>query len=369
MNGRSDARRIRVVVSLFDHPAYPGGGPVVVRRIIDRLSRDYEVVLVTTDRHRAAGLWAGVRVITLPVSWAGPRLGQLIYHPLLILTALLLRHDLWIESFTPPFSSSFLPIVTRRPVIGLAQSLSARGMARKYRLPILVPIERCALRRYRHVIVLNPRDQDLVHSCNPRATVRLIPNAIAMPDPPPGPPGTGSFCLFLGRLDVTEKGLDLLIEAYRRVGADALPLIVAGAGTRANEQRLAKLVRPAAGRVRQVGYVQGMRKIELLSEAAFLVMPSREEAFGLVALEAMAYGKPVVHFDLPELSWIPADCGVKVTAFDVTDLIRAVEELSRDVVRRRRLGRNAQAYVAGNDPTATDDAYAALVNEALATRP
>jgi len=366
MNGGPDPRRPRVVISLFDHPAYPGGGPVVVRRIIDRLSRDYEVVLVTTNR-RAEG--TAPRVIILPVGWAGPRLGQLVYGLLLILAVRLVRHDLWIESFTPPFSSSFLPMVTRRPVIGLAQSLSARGMARKYRLPVLVSIERFALRRYDYVVVLNPRDRELVRSCNPRATVRLIPNAVDPPTLPAAPPGAGSSALYLGRVDVTEKGLDLLVEAYRRGGTRALPLIVAGAGTHANELRLATLVRPVAGRVRLVGYVHGARKAELLNDAAFLVMPSREEAFGLVALEAMAYGKPVVHFDLPELSWIPADCGVKVTNLDAAELARAIEDLSSDHTRRARLGRNARAYAERHDAAATDDAYGALVAEILAAGP
>ncbi|MEV4702435.1 glycosyltransferase family 4 protein [Actinoplanes sp. NPDC049316] len=367
MNGDPDPRRPRIVVSVFDHAAYRGGGQLVVRRIIDRLSRDYEVVLVTTDSPvDPDGLRAGIRSVTLPVRWAGPRLGQLLYHPLLMLAALLIRHDLWIESLTPPFSSSFLPLVTRRPVIALAQTLSARGMARKYRMPILVPIERFALGLYRYVIVLNPRDGDLVRTSNPAAAVSLIPNTVTAAGPPADRPATGSFCLYLGRLDVTGKGLDLLVDAYRAAGARTLPLVVAGAGIRTDEIRLAKLVRPLADRVRLVGYVHGRRKAELLHDAAFVVMPSREEAFGLVALEAMAYGKPVVHFGLHELSWIPDDCGVKVTPFDVAELTRAIEELSCDDARRDRLGRSARAYAERHNRATTDDAYATLVADILA---
>ena len=363
---RSDARRPRVVISIFDHPAYPGGGPVVVRRIIDRLTRNYEVVLVTTrSRVDAAGLRAGIRVINLPVGWAGPRLGQLLYHPLLFLAALFTRHDLWIESFTPPFSSSFLPFVTRRPVVGLAQSLSGREMARKYRLTVLLRIERYALRRYGHVVVLNPFDRQVVEGCNPRAVVRLIPNVVAMPARPSLKPHVNPFCLFLGRLDVTQKGLDMLAEAYRRARPDALPLIVAGSGTRSEQHRLSKLVRPIADRVRLVGHVHGAHKAELLNGAAFMVMPSREESFGLVALEAMAHGKPVVHFDVPQLSWIPADCGVKVAAFDVAELVCAVEDLSRDVPRRTELGRNARTFAERHNAAAANDAYADLIEEIL----
>lgn len=359
--------RPRVVLSIYDHPAYRGGGPLVVRRIAERLRRDYDVVLVTTESASDPdGLRTGLPVITLPVGWAGARLGQILYHALLLRAARRVRHDVWIESFTPPISSSLLPLVTRRPVIGLAQALSARGTARRYHLPFLVPLERRALRLYRWVVVLNPRDRELVRDANPAATVRLIPNAIDDPGPPGDRDRTGSFALYLGRVDVTGKGLDLLAEAYRRAGAEALPLVVAGAGARADELRLARLVRPLAGRVRVAGFVRGERKTGLLRDAAFVVMPSREEAFGLVALEAMAYGKPVVHFALPELAWIPDDCGVKVTPFDVAGLARAIEGLSGDPARSGRLGRNARAYAERHLAAATDDAYAALVGEVLA---
>jgi len=358
--------RPRIAISVYDHPAYRGGGQLMVRRIIDRLRRDYEVVLVTPGaRTDPDGLRAGVRVVSLPVGWAGPRLGQLLYHLLLALAAVVVRHDLWIESFTPPVSSSLLPLLTRRPVIGLAQCLPARAMARKYRLPVLVPIERRLLRLYRYVVVLNPRDGELVRAAHPAAVVCLIPNAVA--DPGPAPSGSGAFGLYLGRIDVTGKGLDLLAEAYRRTGR-TLPLVVAGSGTRADEQRLERLMRPVADRVRRTGYVRGPRKDELLRNAAFVLMPSRAEAFGLVALEAMAYGKPVVHFGLPELAWIPEDAGVKVRPFDTGALAEAIEQLSRDVATRDRLGRNARAYAERHLAAASEDAYAALVAEILGRR-
>jgi hypothetical protein len=186
---RSGGRRPRVVVSIFDHRDYSGGGPVVVGGIVRQLAADYDVVLVTPNcRVDTAGMRAGVKVISLPIGWAGPRVGQMLYLPLVLLVALVIRHDLWIESFTPPFSSSFLPIVTRRPVIGLAQALSAREMARKYGMTFLLSIERFALRRYRHVVVLNPFDRQVVEECNPRAAVHLIPNIITVPAAPPQDP-------------------------------------------------------------------------------------------------------------------------------------------------------------------------------------
>jgi glycosyltransferase involved in cell wall biosynthesis len=94
-------------------------------------------------------------------------------------------------------------------------------------------------------------------------------------------------------------------------------------------------------------------------------MPSREESFGIVALEAMAHGRPVVHFDLPQLSWIPSDCGVKVPSFDTAQLARAIEELSRDPARRTELGRRARAFATRHYAEHSGAPYIRLVERVL----
>ena len=69
-------------------------------------------------------------------------------------------------------------------------------------------------------------------------------------------------------------------------------------------------------------------------------MPSRSEAFGIAALEGMAYGKPVVHFGLPTLDWMSGD--VSVPPFDTGALAAALGELAADPGRRAALGRAAR---------------------------
>src|SRR5687767_3247856 len=128
-----------VVLSIFDdvgNPHYGGGGATVAHEVATRLAKDHRVTVYTGSYRGASSRDRdGVRYVFLPVGWAGPRAGQILFQLLLPFVALAKRPDLWIESLTPPFSVSLLPLFCRAPVIGLAQMLGAVDMARKYRLP------------------------------------------------------------------------------------------------------------------------------------------------------------------------------------------------------------------------------------------
>jgi glycosyltransferase involved in cell wall biosynthesis len=349
-----------VVISAFDHPQYQGGGQQVTEMIASRLAPHFDVTVVTTGRRRAVVIRDGVRYRTLPLNWAGPRAGQLLFHAWLPVLARLTRHDLWIESFTPPFSTSFLPLFSRGRVLGLAQTLSGEEMSVRYRLPFFL-IERLGLRLYRDIVVLNHADSEQVRRHSP-AAVQVIPNGVQTLPLADSQLGLGDHILFLGRIDIWEKGLDLLCEAYRRSHPD-LPLIVAGSGARRHEQKLAALVTASRGAVRWVGHVTGQRKRELLQHSAFVVLPSRQETFGLTALEGMSFGKPVVHFDLPALRWMEGD--VRVPPFDVVALAREIHHLASDEAARRELGLTAYKAAQGHGIDKTADRYFDLVQQIL----
>ena len=361
---RSDGMTVRrVVVSSFDSPGnphYSGGGAAVSEQIARWLARDYDVTVVTAGRRGGTAVRGGVRYRQLPLAWAGPRGGQLLFHWVLPAMARRIPHDLWIESFTPPFSTSFLPVFSRAPVVGLAQNLSGEEMWQRYRLPFFL-VERLGLRCYRDIVTLNWADSLRVRRWSPAARVRVIPNwtELAWRDREPGP---AAHILFLGRIDVKEKGLDLLLAAYQRSGL-RVPLVLAGGGTRREEARLGALLDRAGGSVRRAGHVAGPERQWLLDHSTFVVLPSRHEAFGLAALEGMACAKPVLHFDLPGLRWMDGD--LRVPCFDVDALAAGMRALAGDENMRRRLGRAAYAAAHRYQPAVAADRYRTLVRDVL----
>jgi glycosyltransferase involved in cell wall biosynthesis len=353
-----------VVISSFDNPEqshYNGGGVAVVEMIALRLLPHFGVTVVTAAPRAGTVVRDGVRYRSMPIGRAGPRAGQLLYHAMLPRAARRIPHDLWIENFTPPFSTSFLPLFSRSPVLGLVQSLSGDEMSSRYHLPFFA-VERLGLRFYRDIVVLNPADQQLVQRYSHSAAVRLIPNGIPPTRLDEAMVGSGEHILFLGRIDVWKKGLDLLLDAYEKSGL-SMPLLIAGAGVPSEERKLTRLISTTDRSVRWIGHVAGQAKQELLDRSAFVMVPSRHETFGLVALEAMSRGKPVVHFDLPTLRWMGGD--IRVRPYDSAALASQMRELAGDEAARRELGRTAHSSAQRYSSDETADRYLALVQELL----
>ncbi|MFD7321595.1 glycosyltransferase [Streptomyces sp. NPDC059875] len=334
--------RKRVVVSIYDdvgNPEHRGGGARVVEKVARRLSDDFDVTVVTAGRRGGTRERDGIRYVHLPVRWAGPRAGQLLFLTLLPFLARRLPHDAWLENFTPPFSTSFLPLFSRAPVTGIDQGRSAEALWRRYHIPLFL-VERLGLRCYRHIVVTNEADASAVRRLTSRADVQVIANGVEQRQIDDARLGAGDYILFLGRIDIWIKGIDLLLDAYRRE-RPPMPLLLAGSGTQAEERKLAALLAAHPDSVRWVGFAGEGLERDLLRNCAFLVMPSRHETFGLVALEGMSYGKPILHFDLPALRWMSDGGDVTVPPFDVVALGHRMRMLATDEAARRTLGRQA----------------------------
>ena len=104
----------------------------------------------------------------------------------------------------------------------------------------------------------------------------------------------GKYLAFLGRLSPEKNPLD----AIRIAKAAGMPIVLAGNPQNANERAyFQKEIEPLidGARVRWIGPANHPQKVELLRNAAALLFPIQwEEPFGLVMIEAMACGAPVV---------------------------------------------------------------------------
>ncbi len=176
-----------------------------------------------------------------------------------------------------------------------------------------------------------------------------------------GVPADHRMILFTGRIERL-KGVDALFRAMsilkqRRSGIDWTRLCVSVIGGDPSEQgqrdnrEMARLhaLRDELGLGDLITFL-GARDQDTLhfyyAAADMLVMPSHYESFGMVALEAMACGTPVIASDVGGLHELVQHnkTGFRVAPKDPESLAGAVERLLDDEVLRRRMGHSAACY-------------------------
>lgn len=157
---------------------------------------------------------------------------------------------------------------------------------------------------------------------------------------------TGPQLVYFGRLEY-EKGVQDLVAALPRIRRrhPGTRLLVAGTGT----QQAFLAERVAAHRVRRsvdfLGHLPDARLAALLRTADAVVLPSRYEPFGIVALEAAAVGATLVASDAGGLGEVVRDgvTGVSFAAGDVPGIADAVSRALSDPAAARRRSRAAKA--------------------------
>jgi exopolysaccharide biosynthesis polyprenyl glycosylphosphotransferase len=153
------------------------------------------------------------------------------------------------------------------------------------------------------------------------------------------------YALFVGRL-VYYKGVDVLMHA---AGMCDVPLVLVGHGPLADwiKAEIARL--GMEGRVRLLDRTVDDDELRLLyKHADFLVLPSTAvtEAFGMVQVEVMAFGKPVINTSLPTgVPTVSVDglTGLTVPVGDAPALAAAMAKLWWDAGLRHRFGEAARA--------------------------
>lgn len=158
---------------------------------------------------------------------------------------------------------------------------------------------------------------------------------------PPGVPqqrgGPGPWLLFLGRFEEPRKGLSVLLDALPliQLSAPNAQVIVAGPGRAADVRD--DLPRSTRDAVHFVGPVTEPEKVALLRACDLYVAPnSGGESFGIILIEALSAGAPVVASDLPAFADVLGgrQHGALFAAGDHRGLADEVVQLWRDPARR-----------------------------------
>jgi glycogen(starch) synthase len=178
----------------------------------------------------------------------------------------------------------------------------------------------------------------------PPDKLRSIPNGVdpaswAPPSPPPVRGENGPLIVSWGRVQY-EKGFQTLVEAMPmlRDWNPGVRAVIVGTGTYRAELAERAASFGVADIVEFAGFVSDEELRALLHRASCVVMPSFYEPFGIVALEALAAGAPLVAANTGGLTEVlgGTDAGVLVPPGDAQALADATAALLRDPVRAAR---------------------------------
>jgi glycogen(starch) synthase len=323
---------VRILHLAYEDPLQPasGGGSVRVREINRRLAERHEITnLVAAYPGAKPRVEDGVRWVPIGAR-THKKVAILSYFALLGLEVTRRPHDLVVEEFGAPFSTGFSPAFTKKPVVASVQWLFASRMRDKYRLPF-DEVEKRGLPFYDRFIAVSGWLADELRARRPGALVEPIPNGVEK-IAYEAPATTPRHLMFVGRLDLPHKGLDLLFEIFGRIfrmrGERVPPLLVVGDGP---DRKVVERMAHKSGFSRLIefrGRVEGAEKYRLMSAAHAVLLPSRAETFGLAAIESLAVGTPLLAFDVGPLREV-------VGGADGARLIRPwdLDTFAREVLR------------------------------------
>lgn len=323
-----------------------GGVQTHVRQLAARLrSRSHEVLVLTPAFDRPAEPYVKVvgRPVRIPYNQSVAPVAPWPAGYVLVRDALREFGPDVVHSHEPlvpgPSMFSVLTAPAPAPVVGTFHAYADRARLLDVAAPALRPV----WRRLTVRLAVSEAAASFVEGRFREDAVRIIPNGadvemFAHADPAPLP--DGRRILFVNRLD-RRKGFGVMVEAFRRLAEERpdVLLVVAGDG----EDRTAVRDLPIAIRARVVmlGDVPHRNLPSYHSACQVFCAPATgRESFGIVLVEAMAAGLPVVASDIPGYREVVRDGveGLLVPPGDPEALAEGVGKVLDDPDAARRLG-------------------------------
>ena len=163
---------------------------------------------------------------------------------------------------------------------------------------------------------------------------------------------------------IERKGVQHLLQAMQRLD-DSIYLTVVGEGNYMPDLLALATELGVDHKVRFYGYCPREKLVQLYNRSDVFVLPSMAESFGMVFVEAMSCGLPVIG---PRVGGVPdiiaPDNGLLVEAANVDDVIKAIETLCADPALRQKMAvANREKAVAHYAWSSVADAYEAIYED------
>lgn len=328
----------------------PGGQAVLTRELYKRLKKDFKVTVLTGNYPGAKNNIEieGVLYKRMGIGNFGSAISLLSFQALIPFAIWKMQNkfDLIIEFFTAPFSGSLGFLTVKKPYLVVQTFLGAKELGKKYRLPFYL-LENFVLKKVKNFLVPTEYIKNKIKDLNPAANVIVLPYGydhslrnVKKKE--------NKYVLFMGRIDIYNKGIDTLVAAWSVIvnKYPDLKLYIVGSGKPGDEKKVKMLIsqQKLEDSIHIFGRQGGQEKIKFLANCLFAVIPSRFETFCISALETISIGKPLVISNIEGMSWIPDICALRFKTGDKDSLIRACKKLISNKIKRRELAASGKKF-------------------------
>ncbi len=352
---------MNILICNYEYPPLGGGGGVVTAQLVEQLTARHQVTVLTS---RAFDLPEeseenGARIVRVPVlgrtkKAAGSLPSLLSYVPMAIKRGKALVRSERFDIINTHFAVPTGPVgdaLARHA--GIPNILSVHGgdlydpskWMSPHRHWILRRLIRGLLRRADRVVGQSSNtNQNVGRFYAPDVEPTLIPLGIERPTFRPAARADHGFgeddvlLVTVGRL-VARKALDQLLDIVAGLKDRKARLLVIGTGPEEGSLRAGVSERGIGEHVRFLGAVSDQEKFDLLGMSDLYVSSSQHEGFGLVFLEGMAAGLPVVCYDHGGQTDFLEDgvTGHLVSLNDREMLAKRIEDLVNDRTLRQKI--------------------------------
>ncbi len=330
-----------IIYDSIGNPWLKGGGATRTFEIYSRLSKHHKIEILCGNYPNAPTELKGIiyKRIGLINNYPLSRISFLIG---IYLYIFFIKTDILIEDVGFPFplvltnlikkciaSVQFIPdktYVLKRNIVGLIVKLSFTQ----------------GLKFYSEFIAVSDYSKNYIKKNVKNAQINVIPNGINLTS---YSPKKGRYLLFIGRIDIVGKGLDILINAYSDLVNEGYSqqLIIAGSGEKKELQKLKHLIgnRNLKDKILITNFVTGNKKSETFNDCLIVIQPSRSETFSITTLEAMSFGKPVIASNIGGQAELinKSGAGLLFESEDKKDLVNKIKLLTTKPELAIALGR------------------------------